>query len=94
MTWDKESQSFQTRQVVPSIRSVNYLQQDLLSDWVKFEYASHGGLDGLLNVTYLAFVRAIVTFLNVFDLQIPVVSSLCVHNLKSLVVSVGEEAWC
>jgi hypothetical protein len=63
-----------------------------MSDWVKFEYASHGTLDGLLNVTYLAFVRAIVAFLNVFDLQIPVVSSLCVHNLESLVVGVGEEA--
>lgn len=75
-----------------TIRSVNSLQQDRMSDWVKFQYASHGELDGLLNVTYLAFVRAIVSFLNVFDLQIPVVSSLCVHNLESLVISVGEEA--
>ena len=75
-----------------SIQSVNYLQQGRVSDWVKFEYASHGGIDGLLKVTYLAFVRAIVAFLNVFDLQIPVVSSFCVHNLESLVVSVSEEA--
>ena len=63
-----------------------------MSEWVNFEYASRCGLDGLLNVTYLAFVRAIVAFLNVFDLQIPVVSSLRVHNLESLVVSVGEQA--
>ena len=39
-----------------------------MSDWLQFEYASHGRHDGLLNLTHLAFVRAIVAFLNIFDL--------------------------
>lgn len=50
--------------------------------------------DGMPNATHLTFVSAVVAFLHVFNLQIPVVTSLCVHNLEPLVVCVREDARC
>lgn len=84
----QNTQYYYTRQLGRSVERFNYSVSGCVKVW---EGRSRSRHDGVLNVTHLTLVRAVVTLLHVFDLQIPVISSLRVHNLEPLVVCVSEE---